>query len=396
MYHKSIIDTDLYKLTMQQAYLLKYPSIVGEYGLTVRDSRDFPEGFADELRRIIHSFRGIVLKKDEKDFLREKCYYLSPAYLDFLEGYRYDPDEVIVKQTGSKLEVYPRGYLYRTVLWEVPLMATISELYFQMTNQTPYPDASEDIDVWALASENNRKKAEGLADIDAFYSEFGTRRRYSSENHDRVIGDLCKFGRGHMLGSSNVYYAKKYNLVPMGTVAHEWYMLHAALFGYIMANQMASEAWIDVYQGNLGIALPDTFTTEVFLKSFGTKYAKLFDGVRQDSGNPIDFLEKCIKHYNSLRISPTFKISFFSDNLNSLKKVQDIKTACQGRTIDRYGIGTWFTHDLGLKPMNMVIKLVRVLSNGEWINTVKLSDDPMKNTGGSDTVDLCRRTLGIA
>lgn len=395
MYHEGITDTDLYKFTQQCGYLLKYPGVIGEYGLIVRDDREFPEGFEKRLKEIVDSFRGIHLTKEEKDFLREKCYYLPPAYLDFLEGFRYDPSEVYIKQTGLRLGVHPRGYLYRTVLWEVPLMATISELYYEMTGQTPYPDAPEGTDVWEMATQTNKAKAEALADIDAFYSEFGTRRRYSSANHDRVIGDLKTFGRGHMLGSSNVYYARKHGLIPMGTVAHEWYMLHAALFGYIMANRMASEAWVDVFQGDLGIALPDTFTTEVFLRTFNTKYAKLFDGLRQDSGIPIAFLEKAITHYTSLRINPATKICFFSDNLNSIKKIRDIKDTCAGRMIDRYGIGTWFTNDLGLRHMNMVIKLLRVKSNGEWINTVKLSDDPLKNTGDPETVDLCKKTLNL-
>lgn len=395
MYHEAITDSDLYKFTMQWGYLLKYPSVKGKYSLTVRDNREFPDGFGLKLREIIDTFRGISLTKNEKDFMRERCYYLPPAYLDFLEGYRYDPSEVEIKQTGAMLEVSAVGYLYRTVLWEVPLMATISELYFQETNQKPYGYYTEGVDYKEVASLVNKIKAEDLADNNAFYSEFGTRRRYSSWNQDRVIADLKKFGRGHLLGSSNVYYSMMHNLTPMGTVAHEWYMLHAALFGYVMANQMASESWVDVYQGNLGIALPDTFTTDTFLKTFSTKYAKLYDGVRQDSGDPIAFLEKVSIHYQSLRIDPTSKICMFSDNINSIDKVKNINSACANVMIPRYGIGTWFTNHLGVKPLNMVIKLTEVISNGEAIKTIKLSDDPMKNTGDSDTVSLCKKTLKI-
>ena len=141
-----------------------------------------------------------------------------------------------------------------------------------------------------------------------------------------------------------------HNLTHMGTVAHEWYMLHAGLFGYVMANQMASESWVDVYQGNLGIALPDTFTTETFLKTFSTKYAKLYDGVRQDSGDPIAFLEKVSIHYQSLRIDPTSKICMFSDNINSIDKVKNINSASANVMIHRSGIGTWFTNHLAVKP----------------------------------------------
>jgi nicotinate phosphoribosyltransferase len=264
-----------------------------------------------------------------------------------------------------------------------------------MKGITPFPDAPAGSNITALATEVNKKKAEALAAIGAFYSEFGTRRRYSSENQDKVIGDMKQYGKGNMLGTSNVYYAKKHNLMSMGTVAHEWYMMHAALFGYTMANQIASEAWVDVYEGNLGIALPDTFTTDVFLRTFSTKHAKLFDGLRQDSYDPIVFLEKIITHYKNLKINPTHKIGFFSDNLNSIEKVQRIRNATKDRIIDRYGFGTWMTNDLGVKPLNMVIKLMAVNNGGGWVNTVKLSDDPMKNTGNRDTIDLCKQTLKI-
>lgn len=392
-FHQSILDTDLYKLTMQQGYLLKYPSVKGRYGLIVRDGREFPDGFGNELQRIINDFPAIRLKSFEKEFLREKCYYLNPAYLDFLSGYQYDPKEVTIKHEGPRLDVSVEGYLYRTTPWEVPVMATISELYYKMKGLTPYPDAPAGTDVWAMASANNRLKAEALAAIDAFYSEFGTRRRYSAENQGRVISDLKEFGKGHMLGTSNTYFAMLHDLLPVGTVAHEWYMLHAALFGYIMANKLATDAWVDVYKGDLGTALPDTFTTNVFLRTFSTLHAKLHDGLRQDSGNPLDFIEKAVSSYQNLRVNPSTKMGLFSDNLNSIEKVARIKNACAGRLIDRYGIGTWFTNDLGLKAMNMVIKLLSVDAGQGWVNTVKLSDDPMKNTGDSEEVDLCKKVL---
>jgi nicotinate phosphoribosyltransferase len=264
-----------------------------------------------------------------------------------------------------------------------------------MKGLMPYPDAPIGADVWALASENNRKKAEALADLDVYYSEFGTRRRYSSDNQDRVIKDLKRYGKDHMLGSSNVYFAMLNHLLPVGTVAHEWYSMHAALFGYAMANQMATDAWVDVYKGDLGTALPDTFTTDVFLKTFSTLHAKLHDGLRQDSGSPIAFLIKVLEKYRSLRVDPSTKMILFSDNLNSIDKIARIKNECKSQVIDRYGIGTWFTNDLGLKAMNMVIKLLAVDAGQGWVDTVKLSDDPMKNTGEGEEVALCKKVLKI-
>jgi nicotinate phosphoribosyltransferase len=321
--------------------------------------------------------------------MREKCYYLNPVYLDFLSGYRYDPKEVIIKQNGPKLSLDIIGPAYRAVLWEVPLMSTISELYFDMTSQIELiPDTLTKI---------NKMKAENLANIDVYYSEFGTRRRKSFENQNKVVDDLKKYGKGHLLGTSNVYLAMTHDLMPAGTVAHEWYSLHAALYGYIMANEKANDSWIQVFQGDLGTGLPDTFTTDVFLQSFNTKYAKLYDGLRQDSGDLLAFLEKVLAHYNKLKINPLYKMLLFSDNLKSIVQIKTIHDACKGRTNDRYGIGTWLSNDCGVKPLNMVIKLIGCLFDEArgWINAVKISDDVSKNTGDPETVELCKKTLKI-
>jgi nicotinate phosphoribosyltransferase len=386
-YHVSIIDTDIYKLNMQNAICMLYPRVSARYTFKNRDNRELPEGFAKNLRRIINDFRGIVLTKDEYDFLREKCYYLNPVYIDFLRGYRYNPEEVTILQTNSVLELHVEGLWAKTVLWEVPLMATISELFFEMTGQ----DGIDRKECHII----NRDKAIKLAANGIYYSEFGARRRKSYANQDQVVGDLKKFGEGHMLGTSNVHLAMKHDLTPMGTVAHEWYQAHAAMYGYQMANEMANEAWVKVYQGDMGTALPDTFTTSVFLRSFNTKFAKLYDGVRQDSGDPLVFLDKIVEHYKKLRINPMYKYAMFSDNLKSIDQIRKIHDACQGRIVDRYGIGTWLSNDVGVKPMNMVIKLTGCNYNGEWVNTVKLSDDPMKNTGDPAEVNLCKQVLKI-
>jgi len=386
MYHTDILDTDLYKLSMGLAIGRLYPKVKARYTFINRDGREFPAGFANCLREIVDDFRRLKLTKDGKDFIREKCYYLDPVYIDFLAGYRYDPKEVNIVQEGPKLIINIDGFYFRTVYWEVPLMETISELYFEMTKQ------GEDDEVVAV---KNKIKAKALAETGIYYSEFGSRRRFSFHNQDKVIGDLKNHGRSHMLGTSNVYFAMMHNLTPMGTQAHEFTQFHGARYGYKMANEMALEAWAQVYQGDLGTALPDTFTTDVFLKSFGTKYAKLFDGVRQDSGDPLVFVEKIIKHYESLRVNPLFKMAMFSDNLKSIEQIKAIHDVCNGRVIDRYGIGTWLSNDVGVKPLNMVIKLTGVDFGQGWVPCVKLSDDIGKNTGDDAEVSLCKQILGI-
>jgi nicotinate phosphoribosyltransferase len=387
MYHVSILDTDLYKLTQQHTVLRLFPNIQVRYDFINRDNREFPEGFGEKLKEIVNGFKDLKINKEEKDFIREKCYYLPTAYIDYIKGYQYDPAEVNIEQVGTNLKVWVKGYWFRTILWEVPLMATISELYFKMTHQTGCSDAKR--------LSTNQMKAEGLAEIHAYYSEFGTRRRFSYANQNHVIEDLKEYGQGYMIGTSNLHFAMKYNLIPMGTIAHEMIQAHGAMYGFQQANAMAMESWVQVYQGDLGIALTDTFTTDVFLKAFNTKYAKLFDGVRHDSSNPFEFIDKIVNHYKKLRINPMHKTALFSDSINSLDIVRKIHEACEGKIQDRYGIGTWLSNDVGVKPLNIVIKLTSCDFGQGWIPTVKLSDSKTKHTGDVSMVNICKQTLGI-
>lgn len=386
-YHESIIDSDLYKFTMQWAICKMYPTLKVRYSWILRDVVEFPSDFVPRLKEIIESFRSISLRREEKEFLKRKCYYLPNMYFDFLAGYQYDPFEVSIARQGSSLVVTIEGFWYRTVLWEVPLMATISELYFEMKG------------LKAVSIDERHKincdKATALLEMGVYFSEFGTRRRYSFKNQDICVADMKAHAGSHLVGTSNPYFAMKYDLTPMGTNAHEWYSAHAAMFGYQLANKAALDTWSNVYQGDLGIALPDTFTTDVFLRSFNTYHAKLWDGLRHDSFNPFIFTDKVVDHYKTLKISPMFKTILYSDNINSLSKVKQISDYCRNRIIDRYGIGTWMTNDVGVKPLNMVIKLTECLINDRWVHTVKLSDDVSKNTGNADEIRLCKDTLKI-
>jgi nicotinate phosphoribosyltransferase len=388
MFHTSILDTDLYKLTQQNAVLKLYPDMKVSYIFINRDKRAFPDGFQKELRKILLGYQGLRLTKDEKDFLREKCYYLSPAYIDFLSGYQYDPTEVSIIQYGPDLHITIEGYWYRTILWEVPLMQTISELFFKMTGEKIYDDDKQ--------HEVNKNKGELLKANDIYFSEFGSRRRYSYLVQRTVINDLKCSAGANLIGTSNIHMAHIYNLTPMGTVAHEWFQAHAALYGYRMANERAMNAWIQTYKGDLGISLSDTFTTGVFLKTFDKFYARLFDGVRQDSGDPIDWVDKIVEKYKSLRIDPASKAALFSDGLSGIDQIVEIKNESdKGGIKPRFGIGTWFTNDVGVKPLNIVIKLSNCKVGDEWIPTVKLSDVATKHTGEANAIKLCKTTLGL-
>lgn len=388
---KSIIDTDLYKLTMQHAVIKLFPRYRVKYEFINRGGTKFPEGFDVVLREQIKKMENLSLKQEENLYLTLMCNeFLDPTYIDFLNGYRYNSSEVGVTQKDGDLKVTIQGYWYRTILWEVPLMALISELYFKMTGKN-----LEKLDRKDLLG-INLEKGKAIYSHNFKVADFGTRRRESFENHSQVVEDLktCFNSKEWFVGTSNVYLAMKNKMKPIGTHAHEFFSFHAAKYGYKMANRMALENWVKVYQGSLGIALSDTFTTEVFFKAFDKKYAKLFDGVRHDSGDPFAFADKVIEHYKKLGIDPMSKTIVFSDGLD-IDKCIELHNHCKGRVNYSFGIGTNLTNDVGLKPLNIVIKLTSVEIDGDWISAIKLSDNPGKHTGDKEEIELCKKVLGI-
>ena len=242
---------------------------------------------------------------------------------------------------------------------------------------------------------NDIEKARLLVRHNVFFADFGTRRRYSYDNQDRIIQLFIRKGGNKFVGTSNVHFAHKYNIKPIGTMAHEWIMVHGALYGYKMANTLSLENWVDVYGGKLGTALSDTYTTDIFFEDFDIKLSKLFDGVRHDSGDPFKFADKVIEHYKSLGIDPITKTIVFSDGLNT-KLATEIKEYCVGKIMSSFGIGTHFTNDIGVKPLNMVIKISAVWVHGRWVHAVKLSDDLGKNTGDEKEVRLSKQVLNVS
>ncbi len=383
----SILDNDFYKFTMQCAVAKLFPNRKATYKFINRGNHKFPKDFDKALQREVEKMQNLKLTKEEKDFLTKQCPYLPPTYIDFLEGYRYNSNEVCIIQNGHDLEVKITGYWYRTILWEVPLLFLISELFYQQTNQKRISD-NEII-------KRTQSKLKAYDDLGIKFAEFGTRRRHSFEVQDKVVETLAKTPNTSFTGTSNVYLAMRYNSKPIGTHAHEWFMFHAGEYGFKMANTKALEHWVDVFRGDLGVALSDTYTTDIFFKAFDKKFSKLFDGVRHDSGDPIEFAEKTIAHYNSLGINPLYKYIIFSDGLN-LKKVTGITEACKGKIGISFGIGTSLTNDTDLEPMNIVIKLTEVLtSDNEWVDTVKLSDEPKKHTGTEKMINLAKDILRL-
>lgn len=384
---KSILDNDFYKITMQNAVVSHFPGEKVKYEFINRGKHHFPEGFHLELREAVEAMADLKLTKAEKEYLKKTCPYIALPYLDFLEGYRFDPSEVTIVQNGNNLEVSAEGLWYRTILWEVPLLALISELHYEMNQMER--DSNDTV------MEKTLEKASQLNRLGVTFAEFGTRRRHSYKVHDLVVDSLIKSQNSKFIGSSNVHFAMKYGVKPIGTHAHEWFMFHAAEYGFKMANDLALEHWVDVYRGDLGVALSDTYTTEVFFQQFDKKFAKLFDGVRHDSGDPLEFADKTIAHYEKNGINPLYKYIIFSDGLN-LEKVEEITSYCQGKIGISFGIGTNLTNDVGLKPMNIVMKLIGVqANNGDWIPTIKLSDERGKYTGDPQMIELAKQFLRI-
>ncbi len=384
----SILDNDLYKFTMQHAVIELFPYAKAKYSFINRGNTKFPPGFAEKLRHHIDDMSRLVLTKDEKEFFQRKCYYLPPTYFDFLSGYRYDPSEVTVWQDGGQLHIEIEGYWYRTILWEVPLMALVSELYYKEVNAKTWDlDKIEQVII---------DKAKFYNNLGIKYADFGTRRRFSATNHDLVVRTLANKGKPAFVGTSNVYLAYKYDLTPIGTQAHEWFMFHAAKFGFNMANEISLENWASIFNGSLGIALADTFTTKAFISAFNMKLAKLFDGVRQDSGDPIEFTKIMIDHYNKLKINPKTKTIVFSDSLNP-QKVQEIVNFARGKIGISFGIGTNLTNDVGVQPLNIVIKMIAAKpKDRDWIDTVKLSDDIGKHTGNNRMIEVAKTIFNIS
>lgn len=386
---KSLLDMDLYKFSMAQAVCQLFPRANVEYRFINRDNRQFPKDFDKYLRKEVVDLAKLRLQDSEHEYLKTIRYF-NPVYLDFLRGYRFNPDEVYIRQDGGDLEIKVVGPWYRTVYWETILMSIISELYFEIQGH----DERELCEAYKNAVE----KGKFFRERGIKFADFGTRRRYSFFHHDEVLEGLGSSAEDCLVGTSNVYFSKLMKMTPIGTVAHEWFSFHAAKYGFGSANKVGLENWVKVYQGDLGIALTDTFTTKDFFRVFNKKYAKLFDGVRHDSGDPIEFMHKTVDHYKKLGIDPRSKTIVFSDGLNPEKALQ-IAHHCSANGIKcSFGIGTNLTNDVeGVKPLNMVIKMTSAdtCGDGNWVPTIKLSDVEGKHTGDPKMIEACKVVLGV-
>lgn len=387
----SLLDNDLYKFTQQQAVLELFPDAQVEYRFTNRGKHNFNNvDFIEELDLRIDEMADLQLTDDEKLWLEKNLRFFGPAYLEYLKNYRFNPDEVnaSINEKGE-LSISIRGPWHSTILFEVPLMAIISELYFKIIRKNWNYERQED---------KAKYKAWELSIHGCSFADFGTRRRRSFKTQDMIVKEFATFDHpdfvqymkhNTFIGTSNLYFAKKYNVKAIGTMAHEWIMGCSVLEGLRNANYFALQNWVRVYNADLGIALTDTFTTDAFLKNFNLRLAKLYNGCRHDSGDPFTFADKIINHYESLGIDPSSKTIVFSDSLD-VDTAIEIKKHCQGKIKCSFGIGTHFTNSFDRSPpLNMVIKLWSV--NG--IPVVKLSDAKGKVMGDEDAIRVARWTF---
>lgn len=380
-YLTSFLDEDFYKFAMGQLVFHDFPTVIATYEFINRGKTVFPPGFDKALNHQLELMATLSLTYEESEYLKG-IPGIRPTYVEWLQGYRFDPSEVVVNQTDGELFVHIQGPWYRTIFWEVRLMAVISELYFRMTEQKKSSD-------WV---DRLGKKTVNLIDNNCVWADFGTRRRFSHHVQDVVVDHMS--GSAGFLGTSNVDMARWNGVKPIGTSAHEMIMGLSALYGPRMANRMYMQHWLTHFQGLNGIVLTDTFTTEVFLRDFNSLYARAFDGVRQDSGDPYKWAELMLSHYNKLGIDPKSKTFVFSDGLDDTKLVE--LTHRFSPTVKVVGgIGTYLSNDVGPKALNMVIKMTSADFGTGPVDVVKISDTPGKHTGKENAIKQVKNELRI-
>jgi nicotinate phosphoribosyltransferase len=384
----SILDNDLYKFTMQQIVLHQYPTAVAEYRFKNRGQHKFSPEFMGQLDDAVKEMAGLSLSVSERRFLRALP-FIKSWYLDYLAAYRFNPKQVDLSlaETGE-LVIKIHGPWHETILWEVPLMATISELYFKYVDGEWNTKGLQErtASKGALLSAAG---AEGAEFTRCKFADFGTRRRRSSAVHEVVLDTLQDCAG--FVGTSNVHFAQSFEVKPIGTMAHEWVQAISALESINHANRYMMEKWADFYDGSLGIALTDTYGLRAFLVDFNPRLAKLFDGVRHDSGCPFEFTDRIVALYKAYGINPQSKTIVFSDGLD-VDQALKIRSYCLQKGIGfSFGIGTNLTNDFpGSPPLNMVIKLWSI--NG--MPVVKLSEDPGKANGDPEELTAVKIIYG--
>ncbi len=379
---QSLLDTDLYKFTMLQVVLHQFPQTHSVYEFRCRNAQTaYPLAeIQAELERELDALCELQFKPDELVYLRN-LRFIKSDFVDYLELFQLKRRFVNVSQQDGRLHIRIEGPMLQAMFFEIYILAMVNELYFRRL-ETP-----------ETLAEGERRLQEKIAllqklnarqhphDPPFLVSDFGTRRRYNRAWQEHVVRSFHDAVPDVFRGTSNVYLAKKLNLTPIGTMAHEFLQAFQALDVRLRDFQKAAlQAWVNEYRGDLGIALTDVVGMDAFLRDFDLYFAKLFDGLRHDSGDPYVWADKAYAHYQNLKIDSRTKMLTFSDGLD-LEKAWDLHQYFKGRFKTSFGIGTNLTNDMGQETLNIVLKLVEC--NGQSV--AKISDTPGKTVTDNDT-----------
>jgi len=377
----SLLDTDLYKFTMMQVVLHQFPGAQVEYRFKCRNAGINLAEHAQEIREEIRALCSLQFQESELAYLRSMR-FIKSDFVDFLGLFRLNEKYITVTpQPSGELEIVIIGPWLHTILFEIPVLAIVNEVYFRNTQKVPdFVEGRKRLDAKIAQLHGPDLKDLKIAD-------YGTRRRFSRAWHEEVMRVLsAKLGTvqspsrgkgspGQLAGTSNVELAHKLGLIPLGTMAHEYLQASQALGPRLRDSQIfAFESWAREYRGDLGIALSDVYGMSAFLRDFDLYFCKLFDGARHDSGDPFAWGERMLDHYVRNRVDPRTKTLIFSDGL-TVPRTIELYNQFRGRCQLAFGIGTNLTNDLGYEPLQIVIKMVRC--NGQPV--AKLSDTPSKN-----------------
>ena len=366
---ESLLDTDLYKFTMMQCVLHQFPGASVEYRFRCRNEGIDLRPYMDEVKAEVDHLCSLRFKEDELEYLRS-LRFIKDDFVEFLSLFQLKRKYIDISEKDGQMAITIKGPWLHTILFEIPVLAIVNETFFR--HVAPNIDKAEgrrrlEAKIRMIEAEPDREMIS--------ISDFGTRRRFSREWQKEVIETLKARLPREFAGTSNVLYAKDLDLIPMGTMAHEYLQACQALGPRLRDSQTyAFEMWAKEYRGDLGIALTDVYGIEPFLKDFDMYFCKLFDGVRQDSGDPEKWGERMIEHYKANRCDPRTKTFIFSDSL-TFERLIRLFRRFKGRVKLGFGVGTNLTNDLGPEPLNIVIKMVR--ANGQPV--AKISDTPGKS-----------------
>lgn len=389
----SILENDLYKFSMSYYYQVHYPNAWGTFTFHDRNNTKYTNEFVEDLRKEFSNLASLSLLDSEFEWASSTINYIPRYFWEWLYHFRFEADKIVTwLDEEQHLHIEVSDLMYKVTFYEIPILAIVSELYHRH-HENVFQTREELLDVMVDSLKN---KADIAACHNLFFADFGLRRRFNTLSEEIVI-EYMKEHCPTFTGTSTVSLAMKYHLKPIGTMAHECFMFQAAIHSPKEANYEVMEQWVKVYDGNLGTVLTDTYTVDVFLRNFSMKLAKLYDGVRHDSGDPKIFGDKIIDKYKSYGIDPKSKTIVFSDGLN-FQTAAEIKEYFAGRIKVTFGIGTNLTCDLpGIKPMNIVMKLkeCRINERQPIYGCVKLSDVPGKAIGEPKDIENYKYQLGI-